>query len=127
MISRNRTFVTVYLAGACEKRPHTVLSLIPSLQGLPPTAVMCGSFDSRQPLAGKGVLTGAEPPSGRVACAGFIRPGEDRPAAASEARARSLAAAAPAAAAPRFTARCIERESPPPLLVAPAVAQLANV
>ena len=27
MISRNRTFVTVYLAGACEKRPHTVLSL----------------------------------------------------------------------------------------------------
>ena len=36
MISRNRTFVTVYLAGACEKRPHTVLSLIPSLQGLEP-------------------------------------------------------------------------------------------
>ena len=34
MISRNRTFVTVYLAGACEKQPHTVLSLIPSLQGL---------------------------------------------------------------------------------------------
>ena len=39
MISRNRTFVTVYLAGACEKRPHTVLSLIPSLQGLEPNVL----------------------------------------------------------------------------------------
>ena len=36
MISRNRTFVTVYLAGACEKRPHTVLSLNTNLQGLQP-------------------------------------------------------------------------------------------
>ena len=43
MISRNRTFVTVYLAGACEKRPHTVLSLIPSLQGLEPN-VFCIVF-----------------------------------------------------------------------------------
>ena len=42
MISRNRTFVTVYLAGACEKQPHTVLSLIPSLQGLPPNVGVCG-------------------------------------------------------------------------------------
>ena len=40
MISRNRTFVTVYLAGACEKRPHTVLSLIPSLQGLEPNVLV---------------------------------------------------------------------------------------
>ena len=42
MISRNRTFVTVYLAGACEKQPHTVLSLIPSLQGLEPNVIMYG-------------------------------------------------------------------------------------
>ena len=40
MISRNRTFVTVYLAGACEKQPHTVLSLIPSLQGLEPNVIL---------------------------------------------------------------------------------------
>ena len=44
MISRNRTFVTVYLAGACEKQPHTVLSLIPSLQGLQPNVTILKKF-----------------------------------------------------------------------------------
>ena len=63
MISRNRTFVTVYLAGACEKRPHTVLSLIPSLQGLQPNVLSGSAHRSAQVGA---AATGASSPGHSV-------------------------------------------------------------